>query len=132
MERVVIGFFADHNVPESVTKALTDAGHTVTKLRDSMLTDTKDPVIAAACSRSGQVLVTLDNDFRGADAAKRLGMTQREYRTKLHRIQLRCTAPKAAKRIQDAMSLIEHEWLLVDGTRPLVIEIRDEVIRVMR
>lgn len=132
MERVKIRFFTDNNVPDSVADFLVEAGFEVTRLRDVMLTDTTDPVIAVACSCSGHVLVTHDNDFRGAGAAKRLGITQREYRTKLHRVQLRCEEPRSAKRLQAALSVIEHEWDILDGSRPLVIEIRDDIIRLMR
>jgi predicted nuclease of predicted toxin-antitoxin system len=132
VERLVIRFFTDNNVPDSVAQALIDAGHKVTRLRDVMLPDSSDPVIAVACSTSGHVLVTHDNDFRGGGAAKRLGLSRREYRTKLHRIQMRCEEPRSARRIKDAMSLIEHEWQLLDGTRPIDIEIRDGVIRIMR
>ena len=112
--------------------ALVTAGHEVTRLRDVMLTDTTDTVIAVACSRSGHVLVTHDKDFRGAGAAKRLGITRREYQTTLHRIQLRCEEPRSASRVQLALSVIEHEWSILDGSRPLVIEIRDDIIRLMR
>lgn len=132
MERVVIPFFTDNNVPDGVGQAIINAGHGLTRLRNVMLPETSDQVIAVACSRSGHVLVTADNDFRGSGASKRLGITNRQYRTTLHRIQLRCEPPRSARRIQDAMSLIEHEWLLLDGTRPMVIEIRDELIRLMR
>jgi predicted nuclease of predicted toxin-antitoxin system len=132
VERVVIRFFTDNNVPDSVGQVIIDAGHELTRLRDVMLTDTSDPVIAVACSRSGHVLVTHDNDFRGSGAAKRLGITNRQYRKTLHRIQLRCEEPRSAKRMQEAMSLIEHEWVLMNAARPMVIEIRDELIRLMR
>lgn len=132
MERSVIRFFTDNNVPDSVGDYLISAGHDVTRLREVMLTDTSDPVIAVACSRSGHVLVTHDNDFRGIHAAKRLGITRKQYQTKLHRIQMRCEEPRSAKRMQAAMSLIEHEWSLVTDSKPMVIEIRDELIRVMR
>ena len=132
MERVVIRFFTDNNVPDSVGQAILNAGHNLVRLRDVMLANTPDQVIAVACSRSGHVLVTNDGDFRGIGAAKRLGITNREYRTKLHRIQLRCEPPRAAKRIQEVMSLIEHEWAILDGSRPLVIELRDDIIRLMR
>jgi predicted nuclease of predicted toxin-antitoxin system len=95
-----------------------------------MVPDTKDPVIAFACSHAGHVLVTHDKDFR--DAADRLGLKQRQYRTRLHRILLRCPEPLDVMRLKDAVSLIEAEWLLVKGNRPMFIEIFDKNIRVWR
>jgi predicted nuclease of predicted toxin-antitoxin system len=130
VERLVIRFFTDNNVPESVPLFLERVGHEVTRLRDVMPTETEDPVIEVACSRSGQVLVTHDKDFR--TATKRLGISRREYAHKLHRIQLRCEEPRSASRIEDTMSLIEHEWLLIRPDRPMIIEVLDEIIRIVR
>src|SRR5882672_6758316 len=96
----VIPFFTDQNVPDSVGNALLAAGHGVIRLRDVMDTKTADPVIAVACSQHGQVLVSHDGDFR--DLSKRLKITQRQYRTKLHRIQMECPEPNAANRILEA------------------------------
>lgn len=107
-----------------------DAGHQVTRLRDVMATRTADPIIAIACSRSGHVLVSHDKDFR--EIAKRLQITQRQYRSKLHRVQLSCFEPKSAIRIKESLSLIEFEWQLMDGQRQMVIEIRNSCIRTER
>ena len=128
--RPVIKFFTDNNVPESVAEYLEGAGHEVTRLRLVMSTETSDPVIEVACSHSGHVLVTHDKDFR--TAAKRLGISRRQYQLTLHKIQLRCREPESARRLAESMSLIEHEWQLVKPDRPMVIEIKDEIIRVLR
>ena len=106
------------------------AGHEVTRLRDVMETSTADPIIAVACAQTGQVLVSHDTDFR--HVSKRLRITQRQYRTSLHRIQLRCSEPLSAKRVSDALSLIEAEWLLRESDRPMVIEINRLSIRTLR
>jgi predicted nuclease of predicted toxin-antitoxin system len=130
IERLSIRFFTDNNVPDSVGNFLRAAGHDVTRLREVMLTDTSDPIIEFACSRSGHVLVTHDNDFR--IASKRLRLTQRQYQNQLHRVQLRCDEPLSARRVEAAMSLIEHEWAILQADRPMVIEIKNELIRVLR
>ena len=71
--RAVIPFFTDNDVPDSVGDVIAAAGHKLTRLRDAMLTDSADPVVAAACREHGQVLVTHNwKDFRKilkADAA---------------------------------------------------------------
>jgi predicted nuclease of predicted toxin-antitoxin system len=129
--RPCIPFFTDQDVPESVGKHLSSAGHGVTRLRDCMPDDSADPVVAITCAVNGLVLITHDKDFR--QASKRLQVTQREYR-KLHRIQLRCDEVNSAKRIEQALSLIESEWLLVEKSieHQMVIEITDTSIRIVR
>jgi len=98
--KVAIPFFTDQNVPESASKFFADMGNPIVRLRDVMATNTPDPVIAVACSQSGQVLVTHDTDFR--QASKRLKITQREYREKLHRILLGCDYARDVERLKDA------------------------------
>ncbi len=128
--RPCIPFFTDQNVPDSVGRFLTSAGHNLTRLRDVMATTTADPIIAVACSRSGHVLVSHDTDFR--QVAKRLEITQRQYQHSLHRIILRCFEPDDVARMTGALSLIEHEWLLIKDGRPMVIEIRNQSIYTYR
>jgi predicted nuclease of predicted toxin-antitoxin system len=113
-EKPVIPFFTDHNVPDSVGNVLVAAGHTLTRLRDVMDTITADPIIAVACSQTGNVLVSHDTDFR--TLSKRLGITQRQYHNSLHRIQMRCPEPHSAQRITAALSLIEYEWTHLTGS----------------
>jgi hypothetical protein len=96
-----------------------------------MARDTKDPLIALACMESSHVLVSHDNDFR--EIAKRLQTSQKHYHKLLHRVDLRCFEPEAAKRIASVMALIESEWLLANERKePMVIEIRDSTILLRR
>jgi hypothetical protein len=128
--QLVIPFFTDQNVPDSVGEAIKVAGHNLTRLRDVMDVRTVDPIIAVACAEQCQVLVSHDTDFRSA--SKRLGITQRQYQKNLHRVHLRCPEPESAKRIMVAMPIIEFEWALVLPDRPLVIEIHSQSIRIER
>ncbi|NCU02295.1 hypothetical protein GXC69_12395 [Candidatus Macondimonas diazotrophica] len=128
--RVVIPFFTDHNVPDSVGRVILESNHGLTRLRDVMDTETADPVIAVACARSGHVLVTKDSDFKAISA--RLKITQRQYRSSLHRIYLACDPPRARNRMIDALSLIEHEWGLIQPDRPMTIQITNTTIRTER
>ncbi|MCW5575930.1 MAG: DUF5615 family PIN-like protein [Burkholderiales bacterium] len=128
--KVAIPFFTDQNVPESASQFFADMGHPIVRLREVMAITTPDPVIAVACSQSGQVLVTHDTDFR--QASKRLKITQREYREKLHRILLSCDFATDVDRLKDAWSVIEHEWSLINGSRPMSIEIRKSSIITFR
>lgn len=56
-------FFADHCVPNSVVRALADAGHEVMRLRDHLPPESPDAAVLAEAQRLGAVLVTLDTDF---------------------------------------------------------------------
>jgi predicted nuclease of predicted toxin-antitoxin system len=128
--RPIILFFTDQNVPESVAKALEAAGHTVTRLRDVMPTDSADAVVAAACEQAGLVLLTHDNDFK--NMAARMRISNRRFR-KLSFIRLGCRESRSATRIQAALSLIEHEWEIAQATNGrLQIHLGDEVIRTSR
>jgi len=104
-KKAAISFFSDQNVAESAVRALDSAGHKISRLRDCMAPDSKDPLVALACANAGQVLVTHDKDFRAL--SKRLNISQKQYQLRLHRIQLMCDEPSAAGRLQDAMKLIE-------------------------
>lgn len=130
-ERPCIPFFTDHNVADSAGNALLSCGHSLTRLRDCMLPDTKDPLVALACANGGHVLVTHDNDFRAI--SKRLNITQKRFQKMLHRVDLKCLEPRAAERLRLAMSLIEAEWLLSkEQNVPMVIQIFETSIRVQR
>jgi hypothetical protein len=65
--------------------------------------------------------------------AKGQGVTNERFKM-LSLIKLSCRKPEAARKIHEAMSLIEHEWLYSEGTsrRRLWIEIGQSVIRVIR
>lgn len=56
--KVIIPFFTDNDVDDALGDFLKDSGHGLVRLRDQMLTDSPDPVVAAACRENGWVLVT--------------------------------------------------------------------------
>jgi predicted nuclease of predicted toxin-antitoxin system len=126
-----IPFFTDQNIPDSVGRAIAAAGHELERLRDCMPITAKDPLIAIACARGGQVLVSQDNDFKAI--AERLRISQNKHARMLHRVDIRCDAVVAAIRLRDMMSLIEHEWTQarILGIAMLV-ELGNEFVRIRR
>jgi predicted nuclease of predicted toxin-antitoxin system len=56
-------FFADHCVPNSVIKALSDAGHTVFTLREHIPRDSPDSVVISKAQELNTILVSLNGDF---------------------------------------------------------------------
>lgn len=126
-----IPFFTDHNIPDGVGRMILACGHELTRLRDVMPTDTKDPLVAISSARGGQVLISQDTDFKGI--AERLRVSQSKYANMLHRIDIRCEAPQAAVRMRDMMSLIEHEWRYARVLKiAMVIEIGETRVTVRR
>lgn len=129
--RPCIAFFTDQNVADSAGNFLQQCGHKLTRLRDCMATDTKDPLVALACAKGGHVLVSHDNDFR--EIAKKLNVSQNQYHLKLHRLDLQCSEPNAAARLAEMIKLIESEWLIAKKRNaPMVIQIRDKSVRIVR
>lgn len=129
--QLCIPFFTDHNVADSAGTMLVTLGHQLTRLRDCMLPDTKDPLVALACAEGGHVLVTHDTDFRAISA--RLNIRQEQFQRLLHRVELKCFEPRAAARLKDSMTLIESEWAIAKATgAAMVIQVFESSIRIQR
>lgn len=107
------------------------AGHEVVLLREKIAPNSPDPLVAAVAEANGAILVSLDTDFR--KIANRAGIGQKRFKT-LSRIGLRCRESRAAARLTEAMSLIEHEWAYCreNGDGRLFMEIGDNFIRSVR
>jgi hypothetical protein len=131
VERLRIRFFIDNCVPDSVAGFLRNAGHEVILLRDSIAPDSTDSFVAAVAELHGAVLVSFDKDFRSL--APRMGVGRRRFR-KLSRIGFKCSEPHAARRLETALSLIEHEWTLAQTApdKRIIVEIGPTYIRTIR
>ena len=125
-------FFIDQNVPDSVGSVLTANGHEVVALRTRIPTNSPDTLVAAVAEANEAILVTFDPDFKAL--ASRIGIGQRRFKSlSLIRFE-RCRESQAAARMQAAMSLIEHEWELSQGSRDrrLFVVISNQTIRTHR
>jgi predicted nuclease of predicted toxin-antitoxin system len=124
-------FFLDHNVPASVVGVLTASKHDVIVLKDAIAPDAPDPIVALTAAENDAILLSFDKDFR--TIAGRLGVSHKRLR-KLSRIQMRCKGPAGARRLQDALSLIEHEWALAQSKsdKRVFIEVLDLGIKTVR
>lgn len=101
-------FLLDEGIPVSVGNILAEAGHEVVFFNSSGLTKgTPDPVVCAAAQSSDAVLVAADHDMKML--ARGHGITKARFKT-LGLVRFECPKPMAAKRIQLALSFIEHEW----------------------
>ena len=85
-----------------------DSGHELTRLRDVMLTDSADPVVAEACRQAGLVLVTQNySDFRKIVKQQESINAQPDT---LMRIELACGDLEIRNRFEAVIDAIEYEW----------------------
>jgi len=106
-------FLLDENVPASVLGILRGAGHTVEYVRDYIPPGSPDPLVAAISEEIGAVLVSFDGDFQ--KIAPRVPLGQRNRFRRLSRIWMRCNEPRAAERVESALSLVESEYELAQS-----------------
>jgi predicted nuclease of predicted toxin-antitoxin system len=122
----------DHNVPDSVAQVFRDHHHTVVFLRDIMAVDSPDPVVATVADMDGAILVSCDHDFDAIAPRVLKGMRARFRR--LSRLSIRCAEFHAARRVEEAMELIELEYKIAQS-RPdkrMFIEIKTTGIKTNR
>jgi predicted nuclease of predicted toxin-antitoxin system len=130
-ERLRLKLFLDEGVPRSVGRAFEAAGHEVLYLQQTMATGSPDTLVCAVAEVNEAILVAIDADMK--KLASRHGVGARRYKS-LSLIKLSCKEPRAAARVQAAMSLIEHEWNYSQDVRDrrLFVEIGDSSIRTNR
>lgn len=129
--RPVLRLFLDEGVPDSVGHVFMAAGHEVAFLNKTMARGSSDPLVCVIADINDAILVALDGDMKRI--AQGQGIGSRRF-LKLGLIKLSCYEPDAAKRVEEAMSLIEHEWNFSAGKegRRIFVEILDTVIRTVR
>jgi predicted nuclease of predicted toxin-antitoxin system len=100
-------------------------------LRQQLAPNSPDPLVAAVAEMNEAVLVSLDSDFRALPP--RMAIGRRRFQ-RLSRIALKCSEPQAAGRINEALSLIEHEWATAQSKsdKRMIVEIGTSVIRTIR
>jgi len=129
--RPVLRLFLDEGVPDSVGHAFLEAGHQVAFLNRTLARGSSDHLVCTIADINRAILVALDGDMKRI--AQGYGAGGRKY-ANLGLIKLSCFEPDAAKRVREAMSLIEHEWAFTEGRdgRRIFLEISEKVIRSFR
>lgn len=101
-------FFLDEGVPREVGRKLEMRGYDVIFLEEKVAKGSQDNLVAAVAEANDAILVAFDHDFKSI--ARRAGIGQRRFRRlSLLRFE-KCRESQAPARLEDAMSLIEHEW----------------------
>jgi hypothetical protein len=88
-------------------------------------------MVCIAAEANDALLVAYDNDMK--QLAKRHGATPARFK-RLSLLKFECEEPKAADRLEEAMSLLEHEWRVSNrsGSHRVFVVIGKEVLRTHR
>lgn len=103
-------FLLDENVADQVGTVLTEFGHDVVLVRDSLGRRSPDQLLAVAADRHGLIIVTHDKDLRRFSRLLPEG-SRRRFRAGAGALLLACPEPDAARRIREMIDVIEfhHE-----------------------
>jgi hypothetical protein len=121
----------DEGVPAEVASTFLRHGHEVVPFEDVLVRGSPDDVVCSAALANDAILVAFDNDMKQLVA--RQGITADRFK-RLSLLKFACDEPMAAKRLDEAMSLVEHEWAVSDQKvgRRLFVVIGKNVIRTHR
>jgi predicted nuclease of predicted toxin-antitoxin system len=124
---------ADAGVPDSVSEVLKAHGHLAILHREVLLDKTPDEVVCATALANEAILIAIDGDMK--QMAKKYGVTPSGERfDKLDIIRLCCPEPMAAKRLEQALPLIEAEFAFAKAkaARRMWVDIGQHYIRTNR
>jgi predicted nuclease of predicted toxin-antitoxin system len=127
-KRPVLKWALDEGVPDSVGAMLRSSHHKVILLNKTIPRGSTDEFVCDYAQINEAILVALDGDMR--QIAKDIGVGKSKFK-KLSLVKLSCREPAAARRMKEALSLIEHEWHVSSSSdgRRIFIDISDGVIR---
>jgi predicted nuclease of predicted toxin-antitoxin system len=118
-------------VPRDVGRTFELHGHDVMPFEESVKRGARDELVCAAAEANDALLVSFDNDMK--QAARRHGTSPARFK-QLNLLKFTCPEPMAAKRLAEAMSLLEHEWMVAEQSagRRVYMEISTHVLRTFR
>lgn len=126
-----IPFFTDNDVDDALGDFLKDSGHSLVRLRDHMLTDSPDPIVAAACRENGWVLIT--HNVRHFKSISQKEANKTGQPDTLCRIEMECHQVRSLDRMKVALPTIQFEWgLLGVKKHGLRIAVAERLVRVCK
>jgi predicted nuclease of predicted toxin-antitoxin system len=97
---------------------------------DVVTRGSKDDLVCIAAEANDALLVAYDNDMK--QLARRHGITPARFK-RLNLLKFECEEPRAADRLEEAMSLLEHEYEISRMTsRRVFFVIGKQVLRTHR
>lgn len=129
-KRPTMIFLLDAGVPVSVGKVIQTHGHDVIAYHDVLEDGAPDLLVCETAMKNDAILVAVDLDMRRI--ANRYGNNPRF--SGLNILHLGCKEVLAAKRLDQAMGMIEGEWLfkLQKPSRRLWFEITGQYLKTLR
>jgi predicted nuclease of predicted toxin-antitoxin system len=118
-------------VPQDVGRIFEERGHEVIPFEEAVKRGARDELVCAAAEANDALLVAFDNDMK--QVARRYGVGSTRFK-RLNLLKFTCPEPMAAKRLAEAMSLIEHEWAVAEQStgRRVYLEVSTHVLRTFR
>lgn len=99
----------DEGVPAEVGRAFEAHGHEVVPFEEVIKRGSQDVLVCKAALANDAILVAFDKDMR--QIARQYGIGGERFK-KLSLLRFSCSEPNAAKRLELAMSFVEHEWMV--------------------
>ena len=103
----------DEGVPAAVGETFVIHGHELIPFESVVTRGSRDELVCIAAEANDALLVAFDNDMK--QMARRHGVAPARFK-RLNLLKFECEEPKAAARLEQAMSLLEHEW--INSQRP--------------
>jgi predicted nuclease of predicted toxin-antitoxin system len=121
----------DEGVPAEVGQVFSRHAHEVIPSEDVLKPGSADELVCAAAEANTALLVAYDNDMK--QYVRRQGKGADRFK-RLHLLKFNCPEPMAAKRIEEAMTMIENEWEVATtkAARRVYVEINVHDIRTFR
>jgi predicted nuclease of predicted toxin-antitoxin system len=121
----------DEGVPAEVAEVFRLHGHKVIPFEEVLTPGVADELVCAAAQANNALLVAYDNDMK--QYVRRRGEGPDRFKN-LHLLKFNCPEPMAAKRLEEAMSMIVHEWAVahLKVARRVYVEISTHDIRTFR
>ena len=129
--RPTLRVLLDEGVPTEVGRTFEAHGHEVVPFEKTLKRGSHDTLVCRAAEANDAVLVAFDKDLKAI--ARRLGVGRERFK-RLSLIHFQCPEPMAANRLEEAMSFVEHEWLVssTKTARRLHVSISNHVLRSYR
>jgi len=127
-KKPALRFLLDEGVPRSAGDVLEKHGHEVIYFEEALQKGSADQVVCKAAIINDAILVALDGDMK--QIAREHGVGSGRFK-KLNLLKISCSEPQAAKRLEQTITLIEHEWNVSDKKqgRRLFVEISKTYVK---
>ena len=121
----------DEGVPAEVAQVFLTHSYAVIPFDSVLTSGVSDDLVCAAAIANSALLIAYDNDMK--QYVRRRGQGPDRFRN-LHLLKFNCPEPMAAARLEEAMSLIVHEWAVAHQkvARRVYVEISTHEIRTFR